>query len=145
LQLADDFFSVIFCIYFFALKEINMDKSLKNLLKKSLSLKVNGSLWLECRGKKYFGPGPMELLERIESTGSINKAAKQMGMSYKKAWEIINRLNKNANQPLVETQTGGKRGGGSVISSKAKQLIAYHKNLRKKFQLFLEKETNFLA
>jgi len=66
-------------------------------------------------------------------------------MSYKKAWEIINRLNKNATQPLVETQAGGEKGGGSVISSEAKQLIAYHINLRKKFLSFLEKETNLLA
>jgi len=122
-----------------------MAKPLKSILKKNLSFKVNGSLWLECGGKKYFGPGPMELLENIAETGSINKAAKQMGMSYKKAWEIINRLNKNATQPLVETQAGGEKGGGSVISSEAKQLIAYHINLRKKFLSFLEKETNLLA
>lgn len=122
-----------------------MAKPLKSILKENLSFKVNGSLWLECGGKKYFGPGPMELLEKIASTGSINKAAKQMGMSYKKAWEIINRLNKNAAQPLVETQTGGEKGGGSVISPEAKQLIAYHIDLRKKFLAFLEKETNRLA
>jgi molybdate transport system regulatory protein len=122
-----------------------MEKPLKSILKKNLSFKVNGSLWLECGGKKYFGPGPMELLEKIAESGSINKAAKQMGMSYKKAWEIINRLNGNAKDPLVQTQTGGESGGGSVISREAKQLITYHNNLRKKFLAFLEKQTSLLA
>jgi molybdate transport system regulatory protein len=121
-----------------------MSTHLQSILKKNLHLKVNGSLWIECGGKKYFGPGPMELLERIDDTGSINKAAKQMGMSYKKSWEIINRLNKKAAQPLVETRTGGQKGGGSLISPEAKQLIIDYKNLRKKFELFLEKQTKLL-
>lgn len=121
-----------------------MSTHLQSILKKNLHLKVNGSLWIECGGKKYFGPGPMELLERIETTGSINKAAKQMGMSYKKSWDIIHRLNKKVVQPLVETRTGGKKGGGSFISPEAKQLIAQYKDLRKKFELFLEKETKLL-
>jgi molybdate transport system regulatory protein len=122
-----------------------MSTHLQHILKKDLNLKVNGSLWIECDGKKYFGPGPMELLERIGDTGSINKAAKQMGMSYKKSWEIINRLNKNAVQPLVETRTGGKKGGGSRISPEAGQLIIEYKNLRKKFYTFLENETSHLV
>jgi molybdate transport system regulatory protein len=122
-----------------------MSTHLQRILKTNLTLKVNGSLWIECGGKKYFGPGPMELLERIEDTGSINKAAKQMGMSYKKSWDIISRLNKNAAQPLVETRTGGQKGGGSLISSEAKQLIVQYKNLRKRFEIFLEKETRLFG
>jgi molybdate transport system regulatory protein len=126
-------------------KANNMRQSINGLLKKNKRFEVNGSLWLECGGKKYFGPGPMELLERIAASGSINKAAKEMGMSYRKAWEIINRLNKHAAQPLVETHAGGEKGGGSVISPGAKQLIRYHKVLRKKFINFLKKETGLIA
>jgi molybdate transport system regulatory protein len=128
-------------LFLFTYQIIDMPKFLKNILKKNLHLKVNGSLWIECGSKKYFGPGPMELLERIESTGSISKAAKQMGMSYKKSWDIINRLNKKVVEPLVETRTGGKKGGGSFISTEAKQLIVQYKDLRKNFELFLEKQT----
>jgi molybdate transport system regulatory protein len=67
-----------------------------------------------------------------------------MGMSYKKSWDIIKRLNKYASRPLVETRTGGEKGGGALISTEAEQLIKQYKNLRKKFELFLEKETRFL-
>ncbi|MCW3110147.1 MAG: ModE family transcriptional regulator, partial [Segetibacter sp.] len=99
----------------------------KTVLKKESNYKVTGSLWIECEGQRFFGPGRVELLERIEETGSINKAAKQMGMSYKKAWEMINALNSQASKPFVITQTGGEKGGGSVITTEAKHLIAYHR------------------
>jgi molybdate transport system regulatory protein len=118
-----------------------MAKPIKSILKKNLSFKVNGSLWLECGGKKYFGPGPMELLEKIAESGSITKAARQMGMSYQKACQIISRLNKHAAFPLVESQVGGKKGGGSLISPAAQELMNYHYKLRKQFLSFLEKQT----
>jgi len=110
-------------------------------LRKKSDYKVTGSLWIECDGERFFGPGRVELLERIEETGSINKAAKDMGMSYKKAWEMINSLNSQASKPFVITQTGGEKGGGSLITTEAKQLIAYHNELRQRFRKFLEEET----
>ncbi|MEP7372918.1 MAG: ModE family transcriptional regulator [Chitinophagaceae bacterium] len=118
-----------------------MAKSVKGILKKNKSFTVNGSIWIECDGQRFFGPGPVELLERINKMGSINQAAKQMQMSYKKAWEIINMLNTQSAKPLVVTQTGGTSGGGSVISSEAKEIIAWHKSLRERFKAFLGKET----
>ena len=90
-----------------------MAKSTRGILKKNKPFTIKGSLWIECDGERFFGPGPAELLERINETGSINQAAKQMQMSYKKAWEIINMLNTNAAKPFVVTQTGGTSGGGS--------------------------------
>ena len=118
-----------------------MAKSIKGILNQNKNFTVNGSIWMECDGQRFFGPGPVELLERINKTGSINQAAKQMQMSYKKAWEIINMLNTQAARPLVVTQTGGTSGGGSVITSEAIEIIAWHKSLRERFKVFLEKET----
>jgi molybdate transport system regulatory protein len=113
----------------------------KTLLSKESNYKVTGSLWIECDEQRFFGPGRVELLERIDQTGSINKAAKQMGMSYKKAWEMINALNSQASKPFVITQTGGEKGGGSIITTEARQFIAYHAELRQRFVDFLETET----
>ena len=112
-----------------------------NTILDTASLAVNGSLWLESNGKRFFGPGPVELLEYIELTGSISQAAKKMKMSYKKAWDIVNNLNAITLQPLVITATGGEKGGGSTISDEARELIAYHRNLRQRFKKFLEEET----
>jgi len=67
-----------------------------------------------------------------------------MGMSYKKAWEMINSLNEQTARPVVIPQTGGKKGGGSTITAEAIQLIKFHKHLRERFTAFLEKETNRL-
>jgi molybdate transport system regulatory protein len=104
-------------------------------------LRVNGSLWLEHDGRRFFGPGPVQLLEGIADTGSISKAAKKMQMSYKKAWEIVNNLNTTASRPLVITATGGEKGGGSIITAEARELIAAYKELRQRFSAFLEQES----
>ena len=99
---------------------------------------------MELEGQRFFGPGRVELLERINQTGSISQAARQMHMSYKKAWEMITILNTQANRPLVIVRAGGEKGGGSSITEEARELIAYHKSLRDRFMAFLEKETERL-
>ena len=117
-----------------------MEKKIRGILKDA-NYKVNGSLWVEGDGRRFFGPGPVELLEHIDTTGSINQAAKKMGMSYKKAWELVNNLNSMATHPMVITSTGGEKGGGSTISKEARDMITYHRRLRERFRIFLEKET----
>ena len=118
-------------------------KKIRDLLKEG-QFTVNGSLWLEGDGKRFFGPGPVELLELIRETGSINQAAKKMQMSYKKAWELVNNLNGMSAHPMVITATGGEKGGGSSISEEAIQMIDYHRQLRERFKKFLEEETRRL-
>jgi len=121
-----------------------MALSIKHILKKESAYKVTGRLWIECDDERFFGPGRVELLERIVDTGSINKAAKQMGMSYKKAWEMISALNLQTKKPVVITKTGGKKGGGAIVSDDVHQMIAYHRALRERFTEFLEQETKHL-
>ncbi|WP_336514931.1 ModE family transcriptional regulator [Pollutibacter soli] len=116
--------------------------SISKILKKKSGYKVEGKLWIEFEGEKYFGPGPVELLEKIESTGSLNKAAKEMNMSYKKALKIVNSLNTKSAKPFVILHVGGEEGGGSEITPEAKQMIAYHTSMRKRFADFLKKETD---
>ncbi len=122
---------------------ICMEASIKHLLK-DLNFSVKGSLWIESAEERFLGPGRVELLEYIDEMGSINRAAKQMGMSYKKAWEMVNSLNAQSSRPLVLTQTGGEKGGGAVITKEARELIAFYHRLRQRFQFFLEEETKQL-
>ena len=119
-----------------------MATSIKHLLKEGSQYEVKGTLWIECEKERFFGPGRVELLQRIDASGSIRKAAAEMGMSYKKAWEMITAVNTQAVRPLVVAKVGGEKGGGSVITDEARELIAYHAQLRERFLAFLEKETN---
>lgn len=121
-----------------------MAKSIKHILKDNPGAKVNGRIFLESAGERFFGPGPMELLERIAETGSISNAAKEMKMSYKKAWELINHLNAQTNFPVVVPHAGGEKGGGSTLTPEALELIKYYKAVRKRFKAFLEQETELL-
>lgn len=114
------------------------------MLKSKVAFAVNGSLWIECNGERFFGPGPVELLERIQESGSISKAAKEMNLSYKKAWTIINRLNTVGKTLMVETSPGGKEGGGSIVSEEAKFLVAEYRRMRKAFNDFLQAQTTIL-
>lgn len=62
------------------------------------------------------GPGKADLLEAIDRTGSISAAAKAMNMSYKRAWDLVDTMNKCFHQPLVSTATGGSHGGGAQVT-----------------------------
>ncbi|PHM18008.1 MAG: ModE family transcriptional regulator [Sulfuricurvum sp. PD_MW2] len=87
-------------------------------------MQIDGRFWLSKEGQSFLGAGRIELLERIDKTGSINAAAKEMKMSYKAAWERINGMNALADQPLIERLTGGKGGGGTKLTPYAHELIA---------------------
>lgn len=87
-------------------------------------MQIDGRFWLTKEGQSFLGAGRIELLERIDKTGSINAAAKEMKMSYKAAWERINGMNALADQPLIERLTGGHGGGGTKLTPYARELIA---------------------
>ena len=76
--------------------------------------KINNRIWIEKKGKPFLGDGRITLLESIDREGSINKASKLLGMSYKRAWQLINAINELADEPLVVRTTGGPGGGGTA-------------------------------
>jgi len=69
------------------------------------------------------GPGKVALLGAIASTGSISAAARSMGMSYRRAWLLVETMNSCFEKPLVETATGGKSGGGAQITADGERLL----------------------
>lgn len=75
------------------------------------------------------GPGKAELLARINETGSISEAARQMGMSYNRAWLHIQDINKSFKSPLVESLRGGSAGGGAGLTKLGKQAVALYEQL----------------
>jgi molybdate transport system regulatory protein len=73
------------------------------------------------------GPGKARLVALIAESGSISAAARKMGMSYRRAWQLVEALNKSFNEPVVRTAVGGKRGGGAVVTDFGKRLVdSYH-------------------
>ena len=72
------------------------------------------------------GPGKAHLLELIAEKQSISEAARQMKMSYKRAWQLIEALNACFREPLVESSTGGRQGGGSRLTKTGQQVLALY-------------------
>jgi molybdate transport system regulatory protein len=85
------------------------------------------------------------LLREIEQSGSINKAAKQAGLSYKGAWQIIERANNGSPKTLVSTATGGSKGGGTCLTEAGRSLLALFTRLEQQHRRFLEQLNRGLA
>lgn len=73
--------------------------------------------------QKAFGPGPMQLLMGVERTGSLHKAAAEMGMAYSKAWALLNRLEAAWGFALLERRSGGAKGGSSTLTPEGAELL----------------------
>ncbi|MCR9145671.1 MAG: LysR family transcriptional regulator [Rhodobacteraceae bacterium] len=76
---------------------------------------------------EMIGPGKADLLERIDRCGSIAAAGREMGMSYKRAWELIGTLNAMFRAPLVESTRGGPGGGGAVLTDLGREVVAQYR------------------
>jgi len=85
---------------------------------RGLTLRVLG------KGAPAIGPGKAELIERIGATGSISAAARAMGMSYRRAWQLVEALNRDFRQPVVITAVGGTRGGGAQVTPLGRRVVA---------------------
>jgi molybdate transport system regulatory protein len=86
------------------------------------------------------GPGKSELLQAIERTGSISAAAREMDMSYRRAWLLVDTMNQSFRQPLVSTETGGQRGGGAVLTDLGRDVLARYLAMEEKAAAAVEKE-----
>ncbi|MDX2219759.1 MAG: winged helix-turn-helix domain-containing protein [Burkholderiales bacterium] len=69
------------------------------------------------------GPGKSDLIAAIEATGSISQAAKQLGMSYRRAWTLVDTMNRCFKEPLVTTATGGDHGGGARVTDFGREVL----------------------
>jgi len=100
-------------------------------------MELTGSLWLEKSGQKVFAEERIALLEKIGELGSITKAARAVGISYKTAWDQVDLMNNLADKPLVERSAGGKGGGGTALTAAGAKVV-------EQFHIFEEEHRRFL-
>ena len=105
-----------------------------------MNYKINSRIWIEADDNMLLGRGRVELLKAIDKAGSLSKAAISIKMSYKKAWDLIDSVNKSGALPAVRTSTGGKDGGGTVLTDYGKEIISIYEGINQKCKQFLEEE-----
>ena len=98
-------------------------------------------VWVERDGTKVLGPGRVELLRHIGEHHSISAAAKQMNMSYRRAWTLVRDMNAAAGEPLVELTTGGAGGGGATVTPRGREAIALYQRLVERLARAAAEET----
>lgn len=105
-----------------------------------MKYEIKSKIWIEVDGKILLGEGRVALLKAIEDTGSLTKAAKSLGMSYKKAWSLIDAINNRAKNPVITTSIGGKGGGGAELTPYGKSLARAFDAINEKCWEFLDKQ-----
>lgn len=78
------------------------------------------------------GPGKIELLEAVRDVGSISGAARHIGMSYRRAWLLLDELNKSLTSPATQASTGGAHGGGARLTPVGEEIIARYRAIEEK-------------
>ena len=104
----------------------------------SLSVRID----LDREGR--IGPGKIRLLENIESCGSISAAGRAMKMSYKRAWDLVDEINRICQRAAVERQTGGKNGGGAMLTPFGMSLVARYRKIERSAESAARKELQAL-
>jgi len=101
-------------------------------------LELSTTLSLRSGDQSWGSERRMALLAAIGTEGSISAAARKVGLSYKAAWDAVDMMNNLAGGLLVERVTGGKRGGGALLTERARQLVAWYQAARAEHQRFMQ-------
>jgi molybdate transport system regulatory protein len=114
-----------------------MPKSSANPLP-SLSVRID----LDPEGR--IGPGKIQLLENIQAHGSISAAGRAMDMSYKRAWDLVDEINRICKRAAVERQTGGRNGGGASLTPFGASLVARYRRIERAAEVAVRKDLQAL-
>ena len=105
-------------------------------------MEIKSKLWIESEGKPVFGRGRRFLLEAIDRYGSINHTAKEINISYRKAWGYIKAMEERLGFKLIERQTGGKNGGGAILTEDAREFLKKYELLERGIQELVDERFN---
>ena len=96
-------------------------------------------------GNGILGPGKIDLLERIDRLGSISAAARDMRMSYRQAWMLVETINEKFREPLVTTHQGGRRGGGTRLTPTGRKVVDCYRSMLSRVEHLLARELRAIA
>ncbi len=102
-----------------------------------LPLRIDGQLWFNRGEKGYLGGKRIDLLEQIEATGSISRAAKAIKLSYKAAWDAVDAMNNLSERPLVICSAGGAQGGGTRLTDFGREMLHVWRRMQAEYERFL--------
>lgn len=102
------------------------------------SIGLEGSIWFQKADNRFLGGDRIALLDKIDELGSITSAAKAVGISYKTAWHLVNMMNNLSEHPLVDRTTGGKGGGGTILTNEGKKVIEQFRIVQEEHRKFLQ-------
>jgi molybdate transport system regulatory protein len=91
------------------------------------------------------GPGKADLVDAIHRTGSISGAAREMGMSYRRAWLLVEAMNRSFIDPLIEASTGGRGGGGARVTDHGHAILKRYRDMESKAAASVESEMKEFA
>ncbi|MCP4652716.1 MAG: LysR family transcriptional regulator [Candidatus Omnitrophica bacterium] len=100
-------------------------------------MKIKSKIWLDNEGKLIFGTGKSDILKAVKRTGSLNRAAKELNMSYRHAWSYIQSIEKRIGKQLLVKNKGGKDGGGATLTQYASDLLEKFDSLEKEVKVFV--------
>jgi len=104
-------------------------------------MKLRGKIWFEEEAGHLFGRGRAELLEAIEREGSIQGAARRMGLSYRHAWTMLKTSEERWGRKLVCTTRGGRSGGGSRLTEAGRVLLSAFRRVEAQMEEFLARQS----
>ena len=105
---------------------------------------IRSKLWIELGGEPFFGKGRMSLLAAVDRWGSINRAAREVGITYRKAWGQIKAMEKRLGARLVVCKAGGKGGGGASLSPEIRELLSRYDEIEKDIRKAADERFNDL-
>jgi len=105
-------------------------------------MEIKSKLWIEVEGEPVFGRGRRFLLQAVDKYGSINQAAREINISYRKAWGYIKAMEERLGIRLVEKQIGGKSGGGAVLTGEARDFLRKYEFMEEGIHEIVDKRFN---
>ena len=101
-------------------------------------MKLRGRLWVEISASTALTEAGADLLEQIAACGSLSEAARRLRFSYRRAWMLIDAMNRSWPRPLVKTATGGKRGGGTRLTDLGREILSAYRDLQVQLEHLLD-------